>query len=206
MAITTENYLKDLIKQKENLVSTLQECGVEASNDETFNTLVPKVKEIINAVPSYIISDSLTVVGDLSHDSLMSIINALKDFSLNKLVYTNVDYDRDNGTHPVEFGVEYSCSPNPYSDGSFELLHQEGDYESPDFRMYVLYVSNLDITNEEVLRIESFKIDEDGTLTLWLMENEDGESAKTLTIGATSLSKLTDEEKAIATNKGWVLA
>ena len=33
MAITTENYLKDLIKQKENLASTLQECGVEASKD-----------------------------------------------------------------------------------------------------------------------------------------------------------------------------
>lgn len=31
-------------------------------------------------------------------------------------------------------------------------------------------------------------------------------SPKTLTLGATNLAKLTDEEKAIATNKGWVLA
>ena len=31
-------------------------------------------------------------------------------------------------------------------------------------------------------------------------------STKKLTLGATNLAKLTDEEKAIATNKGWTLA
>ena len=31
-------------------------------------------------------------------------------------------------------------------------------------------------------------------------------SPKTLTLGSTNLNKLTDEEKAIATNKGWTLA
>ena len=31
-------------------------------------------------------------------------------------------------------------------------------------------------------------------------------STKTLTMGATNLAKLTDEDKAIATNKGWTLA
>ena len=30
-------------------------------------------------------------------------------------------------------------------------------------------------------------------------------SPKTLTLGATNLNKLTDDEKAIATNKGWTL-
>lgn len=33
-----------------------------------------------------------------------------------------------------------------------------------------------------------------------------GETAKTLTLGATNLAKLTDEQKAIATNKNWTLA
>ena len=33
-----------------------------------------------------------------------------------------------------------------------------------------------------------------------------GETAKTLTLGETNLSKLTDEQKAIATNKNWTLA
>lgn len=31
-------------------------------------------------------------------------------------------------------------------------------------------------------------------------------STETLTMGSTNLAKLTDEEKAIATNKGWTLA
>lgn len=31
-------------------------------------------------------------------------------------------------------------------------------------------------------------------------------STKTLTMGSTNLAKLTDEDKAIATNKGWTLA
>ena len=31
-------------------------------------------------------------------------------------------------------------------------------------------------------------------------------SPKTLTLGSTNLAKLSDEEKAIATNKGWTLA
>lgn len=33
-----------------------------------------------------------------------------------------------------------------------------------------------------------------------------GATAKTLTLGATNLAKLTDEEKLIATNKNWILA
>ncbi len=33
-----------------------------------------------------------------------------------------------------------------------------------------------------------------------------GETAKTLTLGSTNLAKLTDEQKAIATNKNWILA
>lgn len=33
-----------------------------------------------------------------------------------------------------------------------------------------------------------------------------GENSKTLTLGATNLAKLSDEQKAIATNKNWILA
>jgi hypothetical protein len=33
-----------------------------------------------------------------------------------------------------------------------------------------------------------------------------GQTAKTLTMGATNLAKLTDGQKAIATNKNWTLA
>jgi hypothetical protein len=38
------------------------------------------------------------------------------------------------------------------------------------------------------------------------LKDLNGDTAKTLTLGATNLAKLTDEEKAIATNKNWNLA
>ena len=36
--------------------------------------------------------------------------------------------------------------------------------------------------------------------------NELGLSSRTMTLGSTNLAKLTDEQKAVATNKGWTLA
>jgi len=38
------------------------------------------------------------------------------------------------------------------------------------------------------------------------LKNLTDETAKTLTLGSTNLAKLTDEQKAIATNKNWTLA
>ena len=38
------------------------------------------------------------------------------------------------------------------------------------------------------------------------LKNLTNETAKTLTLGSTNLAKLTDEQKAIATNKNWTLA
>ena len=43
---TTEQYLKEIIKQKETLVQTLKDNGVEAQSEETFNTLIPKTSTI----------------------------------------------------------------------------------------------------------------------------------------------------------------
>lgn len=219
MAITTENYLKDLIKQKENLVSTLQECGVEANNDEKFNTLVPKVKEIINAIPSYIISDSLTVVGDLSHDSLMSIINALKPlvtyeeviteypnasfgcvpadgsmWSLNKWYKIEGWYDGNSGAW---YDENYECG--------FSFIGEDG--LSWNFGLSRELYDELKSKNAEYWRGYSVANDIEGYgFAIKSTKAIPIDETKTLTLGATSLSKLTDEEKAIATNKGWVLA
>ena len=58
--------------------------------------------------------------------------------------------------------------------------------------------TNLDISNAPNLTHESLMnvINKAADVT---------SSPKTLTLGSTNLSKLTDAEKAIATNKGWVL-
>lgn len=44
--MTTEQYLNDLVNQKNNLVDNLVSKGVTASKDEKLNTLVPKVLDI----------------------------------------------------------------------------------------------------------------------------------------------------------------
>ena len=43
---TTNDYLNELVNQKKQLAQNLATKGIEASEDEKFNTLVPKVLEI----------------------------------------------------------------------------------------------------------------------------------------------------------------
>lgn len=43
---TTQQYLNEIIKQKKVLAQSLRNNGVEASDDETFNTLIPKTNNI----------------------------------------------------------------------------------------------------------------------------------------------------------------
>jgi hypothetical protein len=196
MAITTENYLKDLIKQKENLVSTLQECGVEASKDEKFNTLVPKVKGLEgNLIFKGTIADELEIEGNLSHESLMSIINALKDFSGTE-TFANVEawFDGPEDKNPKEDYVYNVISVTASVDNGL-CISLEADTDL----MLIVYGTNY---SGDVTKIKTAMISNDGILTL----TTEPTTTKTLTLGATNLAKLTDEEKAIATNKGWTLA
>ncbi len=45
---TTQDYINQLKRDKENLVSMLNNMGVEASNNETFTSLTPKVGKIVS--------------------------------------------------------------------------------------------------------------------------------------------------------------
>lgn len=66
MEITTEDYLRDLVGQKQNLVSTLQECGVEANSNETLDALVPKVEKIYEAGRESIVNESKNTITTVS--------------------------------------------------------------------------------------------------------------------------------------------
>ena len=44
---TTSDYVAALTQQKNNLSSILNSLGVEASQTEKFNTLIPKVKDCV---------------------------------------------------------------------------------------------------------------------------------------------------------------
>ena len=76
-----------------------------------------------------------------------------------------------------------------------------------DMFRYCYILCKLDIINMKL----SFKLDNSTMLTtnelVKILNNlATAESKQTLTLGSTNLAKLTDEQKAIATNKGWTLA
>lgn len=58
-----KNYVDDLKRQKTELVTALNVKGVEATNDETFNTLVPKVETISTGKPEQEKTVSITHSG-----------------------------------------------------------------------------------------------------------------------------------------------
>lgn len=59
---------------------------------------------------------------------------------------------------------------------------------------------DLDLSQSTLLTVESLMN------VINNLKDLTGDSAQTLTLGATNLAKLTDEQKAVATNKNWVLA
>ena len=60
--------------------------------------------------------------------------------------------------------------------------------------------SGLDLSSATLLTVESLMN------VINNLKDLTGGTAQTLTLGATNLAKLTDEQKAVATNKNWVLA
>lgn len=366
MGITTENYLKDLIKQKEKLVSTLQDCGVEASKEEMFNTLVPKVADAyetgkasggnteeafeagqqaeydrfwdtfqengnrtnyelafagegwtdetfkpkydvtatynyatqmfwgsnitdlagmlkkqnvklitegcknpvqmfqnskietippldfssangsttycfastsIKTIERLKVSENTNfhpqifsyasalkniafegVIGtdisfkdckSLTHQSLMSIINALKDFRLVNSTYSNVTYQWDGTEGDGEIGKVYKISNVFYGyENEIEFQCSWGDYET-DYHIIVLKVRNLNITEEELSEVKTFMIDSNGNLVLGIRQ-EKPTTTKTLTLpntftnpDITEAQVTTEIVKAI--EKGWTV-
>ena len=133
----------------------------------------------------------------LTHDSLMSIINGLKDSkSLVSERYEGASASFEGGsfdprmmTHTVE---------NPYLNGNVikcEATSYMGTFNA------TLYGCN--VAEEDVPNIKKFFYDIDGSITVYI---EKSTETKTLTLSTTNLAKLTDSEKAIATEKGWTLA
>jgi hypothetical protein len=78
--MTVAAHLQELIKQKKALANNLVEKGVQASEDEKFNTLVPKVLDISGGSSGEDISEELTKYSSLN-DELESVINSLPDIN-----------------------------------------------------------------------------------------------------------------------------
>lgn len=142
----------------------------------------------------------------LTHDSLMSIINALKDFATYTIV-TSSDTPIPIGGKIVDFTfvdgngttVKYSDIPADGSQYSIDLF----DANNEPFSGYLWAVIDRTCT----FNGGGFKPDGDSS---WynitsLTIREDPTTTRTITFGATNLAKLNDVEIATATQKGWSL-
>ena len=85
---TTTDYLNQLKTEKQTLVDNLNAIGIEATDDETFTTLIPKLSGISvggGDISEYF--DATTVKGASSSNSTVGHwINAVKKLYIKELI------------------------------------------------------------------------------------------------------------------------
>ena len=232
---TTANYLNDLVAQKKALADNLNTKGVSASQSETLNTLVPKVLEISGGGSgSYDegYADGKQAQYDEFWDSCQQNGNRTNYNSAFfghgwtsktykpkypiTVKYGNGTFQQSSITdtiQPITFqsgatgsNVFLSCTSlvtiqpiTVTSDIIFSGWFSNcGKLTNITFTQDSQIGNNIDfsacplLSHDSIINIISVLIN---TTT-----------KKTLSLGATNLAKLTDEEKAVATEKGWTLA
>lgn len=162
---------------------------------------------------SIVLDLNFTHCEKLSHNSLLYILYGLRDQNINIDIKNCIpDFASDKGTFtPGTYKIK-EVSIDPYISSSifrYANLTTENGYH--------IRVAQQDCGNNWTSVLNGFMVGNyleiDGAInsngdyefeTMRLMSNPSG-ATRTLTLGTTNLNKLTEEEKQIATNKGWVL-
>lgn len=232
---TTSDYLTQLQTDKQTLVSKLIEKGVEASNNETFTELASKVgdiqsgeniseylrdntngssavsyfgqfaflvkKVVLNSINPLATSTRYYFQGGRVEEVIINnweennINNINSMFNTSSLIYINIGsfnmskitscFDCFSGTNHLEtliFGFNYGFNENTPSlnlSQSYSLTHD----------------SLMDVINKLYDLNITYDVANGGEL-----------QTKGLILGSTNLAKLTAEEIAIATAKGWTVS
>ena len=155
-----------------------------------------------------IISANLSVKesNKLTHESLMSIINALKDYSNKTMLrfsdteYTVSGYNTD--PRGVAFDVHYA----EIVDGSLECECSIDGMYGIKITVYDVDISEADLPYISNVEFDVISIDSDDVPTVDVVITVDKTvMSKTLTIGSANIAKLTEAEKKKVTAKGWWL-
>ena len=269
---TIQEQINQLKVDKQTLVDNLVAKGVEATSEETFTTLVPKVKDIqsggdiseyfnttysgtssndwvvknfIKKVPDIIIDDNVTRINNLFSGYNITIIpkvvcnNNVKDFLG---LYMNCK----NATEIDVSGLDFSnaISGNYMFNGCTSLINLDlstldagkirgtannetmnGAFSGCDNLTNLKFVKNLGkayviqsnnykyctinlsscskLTHDSLIDVINSIYDLNLTFDV---ANGGTLYTQNLQIGSTNLAKLTEEEIAIATNKGWTVS
>lgn len=222
---TTADYLTQLQADKQALVDNLVAKGVNATNDETFTSLVPKVADIQSGGSSFEIksggylcygrSDIVNELCSMLSPENNSLYFAFYQTDIKEIPYMNTsnvtsaqqmcDYCMSLETIPeLDFGkvtkINYAFRENRKlaNVGGFKDLGKAyNPTYSENYTWYQLDFSTCSkLTHDSLMNVIN---------KLYDIANA-GCNAQSLRLGATNLAKLTEEEIAIATNKGWTVS
>ena len=142
----------------------------------------------------------------LTHESLMSIINALKDYSNKTMLrfsdtdYTVSGYDTD--PRGATFDVHYA----EIVDGSLECECSIDGMYGIKITVYDVDISEADLPYISNVEFDVISVDSDDMPIVDVVITVDKTvMSKTLTIGSANIAKLTEAEKKKVTDKGWWL-
>ena len=226
----------DLRKATGSLVNMIHYCpqlkridGVICSEDTNFASSTfgtQGVGAIEDCIFSGVIGKSLKIsqLTGLNHESLMSVINCLKDFGL---VYYNDNPTWTKGAFGGYIVQGYKITINAeiiegkeYTVRIKDNAYGDDEYECRDFdflcdvskQVGMTYTNGyltVTFTAKETLNgeFEAGVITDSSTADLGSIEiRQTPTTTKTLTLGTTLQAKLTEAEIAIATEKGWTVA
>lgn len=233
---TTADYLNDLIAQKKALADNLNTKGVSASQNETLNTLVPKVLQISGGGDSGSYDEGYTDGKQAQYDEFWDAYQQ----NGSRYNYNNAFFGI--GWVSKTYKPKYPITVK-YGAGIFQQS-QITDTLQPIIFQSGAAVSDIFLSCTALVTIQPITVTSDITFSGWFSNcgkltnitfTEDSQignnidfsaspllskesiiniisvlvnttTKKTLSLGATNLAKLTDEEKAVATEKGWTLA
>lgn len=229
---TTADYLNDLVAQKNALADNLITKGVSASDTETLNTLVPKVLEISDENYDEGYADGKQAQYDEFWDGYqqdgkryhynnaffghgwtaktykpkypITVKYGIAMFQQSPITDTIQPITFQSGA--TVYDVFLSCTNlvtiqliTVTSDITFRGWFSNcGKLTNITFTQDSQIGNNIDFSESPLLSKESIN-----NIISVLINTT---TTKTLSLGTTNLAKLTDEEKAVATEKGWTLA
>lgn len=140
----------------------------------------------------------------LTHDSLMSIINALKNFVETKTLTYSSGIESVGWELGDYRSQSFSVTNATYNNNTL-TLDCFSDYCGAGNFTVTLNIKNFD-EDVSIIKEISFPFVDD-TFSDWEVKLTlvCATESRTLTLGETNLAKLSDKEKAIASNKGWIL-
>ena len=199
--------------------------GVTATADETTTSLINKVADITSSDDSVlraliqrdlteiIIPDGFTSIGNYAFancekltriilpDSITSVGNQSFE-NCKKLEYVKLS----NNTRTIGFATFRYCR-------NLSKINLPNSLTSINTNSFYSCVSLLEVEIEKDFNCNNLNLSESTlytreTIVSWLnaLADRTGQTAYKLTIGATNLAKLTEEDILIATNKNWTLA